>query len=460
MQPEGPLARVSDMDRRLLAAASVLGGLAMSACTHSAGRGSTPLPAAATSAAVHSLNPAGPDPSRTAPSPYPSQSVPRPPSPEPAPVVLPVKTTPRVASPALSGSVMSDANVGWGEFVRGASSTIAVTQDGGERWTGVVVPARCHADWLPFRVAGRTAEFMGSSALDNLQLNSTVTLCRTRDLGRTWSVISQFDVHGGPGRPHFFDATHAWLVSGVGGAMHSAGNTYLYRTSDGGLSWHEVAAQVVTNNLPGVGTSFGNLPRGCSLAFSFVSALKAWATNGCGQGGGGVDTRVIAKYVSVTSDGGHTWRAVTLPQRTVAGGRTGCLLGAACGVETLVTSGERVVLAAGGYDAVGALYVSDDGGHTWSVRVLPEPQDWATVRGRTFYAARPDGDRQWSSSDDGRTWRRRTPAVRLIDPASIHFVNARVGFRTTQPPNGPGVFQRTDDAGRRWRTLHPVLVRR
>ncbi len=223
---------------------------------------------------------------------------------------------------------------------------------------------------LPYRVVGRSAYFIGSTSYDEFDSRSAVTLCRTRDLGRTWSVISQFDVYGGPSRSRFLDSRHGWLIAGSGGAMHSAGNTYLYRTTDAGLSWREVAARVVTRR-PGFGTSIGTLPVGCTMAFSFVTALTAWATDGCGNGSeAGSDA--IASYVAETTEGGHSWRPVTLPRRTFAGRRTGCLVGWACGVGALVTTRSRVVLVGGGADVVGALYVSADGGHTWAVRPLPE----------------------------------------------------------------------------------------
>ena len=432
----------------------VMAVLSLSGCTRSAQSSATLNPLTATNPAASIAGTATADPP-------PSPQVPVPTSASgpgivaPRPIALPAKTPPSAEPLVLYSRVMSDLTLGWGTFTSGNRGAIAVTRDGGTHWTRVTVPPRCHSESLPYRVTGRSAYVIGSTSRDDLGSRSSVTLCRTIDLGRTWSVISNFDIHGWPSPPQFLDARHGWLVGATGGGMHSAGNTYVYRTTDAGLSWHEVAARVVTT-LPGFGTSFGNLPEGCGLGFSFVTALTAWATAGCGNGSGGTGD-VVARYVAVTTDGGYSWHAVTLPRPTFAAGRTGCLVGAACGVGALITTVSRVVLFAGGVDAVGALYVSADGGHTWAVRALPERHVWITLGGNTFFASSQDSGSQWSSTDDGRTWRRRSATALISDPGSTQYETARIGFRTAYTGHGAERFQRTLDAGRHWETLHPLL---
>ncbi len=83
-----------------------------------------------------------------------------------------------------------------------------------------------------------------------------------------------------------------------------------------------------------------------------------------------------------------------------------------------------------------------------------------TVRGQTFYAASQNPDGEWVSTDDGRSWRPRTRDAVVIGSTVSQRVTARVGFRMVPTANGAERFQRTDDAGRHWETLHPVLVGR
>ncbi len=91
---------------------------------------------------------------------------------------------------------------------------------------------------------------------------------------------------------HMFDATTGW----------GATSNQLLRTTDGGFHWQDVTPPAP----PGASL--------LSLAMFPRSAAEAWVARGLDAGGSGAPQSAI----SHTTDGGLTWRSITLPVFAVA----------------------------------------------------------------------------------------------------------------------------------------------
>ena len=266
------------------------------------------------------------------------------------------------------------------------------------------------------------------------------TLYRTTDGGRTWHAFAapgHNEADGSRDIVQFLTPARGWLTS----TSATAPAEGLYATADGGTSWHLVAS---LQPAPGA----GHLPELGQVTFE-PGGTTGWL-------GGGICSRALYQ----TRDGGRTWRQAGIP--APAGAQFG--LPASWGRTVL----EPVTLPSGTL----ILDRSTDGGTRWSqisalpgaatvrsacipaVSVsFPSPHDgWATAArtGRTVIYRTTDGGRHWAKiasswpvpPDTGTQ-----PVIQSTDTAHAWLLTA-----------GNRQFYATASAGTTWRRIDPAAI--
>jgi photosystem II stability/assembly factor-like uncharacterized protein len=263
----------------------------------------------------------------------------------------------------------ADQRAGW---IVGKSGMILRTTDGGETWTRQKNPIEPAKHF--FKVTAidpQTAWAVGDWG----------AVVQTRDGGATWTDRSlgglAVERIASPGRMmqtitddvilsdvQFVDAQHGFIAGEFG---------TLLATSDGGEHWRQVV-------MPTEKTLFG---------VHFRSPDEGWVV--------GIDGIIL-----YTQDGGQTW---TTQNGLTA---TGAIEDVSF-VEAMANPGLYAVSVEGRRGVIvgdsGAFFVSDDGGHTWTRRALPEAHRLTWMRdasvaasGRAFlvgaagFTAAADGD--------------------------------------------------------------------
>ncbi len=267
-------------------------------------------------------------------------------------------------------------------WASGNKGTVLRTDDGGARWTVLVVPG---AEGLDFRdveaTSERTAYILSIGPGDKSRIYKTTdagqtwvlqftnadpkafydavafwdeqnglavgdpvdgrfTVLRTSDGGRTWTLTPEADRPGAlPGDGMFAASgtcltvqggTNAWI--GTGGAAHAR----VLRTTDRGATWAEAETPLAA------GTSSAGI-----FSVAFTDAL-----HGIIVGGDYRKEREASDNLALTSDGGRTWAA--------PGGAR--LRSFRSGVAFMPGSGGREVIAVGPASTDRSL----DGGRTWT----------------------------------------------------------------------------------------------
>ena len=211
---------------------------------------------------------------------------------------------------------------------------------------------------------------------------------------------------------------------------YSLGPSQLLETSDGGATWRRLSR-------PPFG--FGSP--------TFVDARRGVAVAGKGD-------------FFRTGDGGRHWLPLRLPAAV--------LPGVAAFGRRLVAPAERYLPESGGTFRL-VVYVSGDGGSTWTAR--PAPRGWTPVIGtadeQRFSAATRN---VWFaaarrtlavSRDAGRSWRVVRPVG--IPPhrsiAAVDFTSGTLGWAIFSGPS-QSVLMRTTDGGLHWKSAGPRKPKR
>lgn len=156
------------------------------------------------------------------------------------------------------------------------------TTTGGIRWQEVFPPNMNGAKSVDFFSADRA----WAARLDN---SSSVRVARTVDGGSSWqettfSLQQPFQAQGIITLT-FPNEQDGWILLDLGSGA-GTGYVALYRTTDGGTSWHLAS---------------GNISSGHKTGVSFLNGSNGWLT-----GYNGAITNYI--FLFVTKDGGSTWK--------------------------------------------------------------------------------------------------------------------------------------------------------
>jgi photosystem II stability/assembly factor-like uncharacterized protein len=265
-------------------------------------------------------------------------------------------------------------------------------------------------------------------------------LFRSTDRGDTWmqrslptqSLSSSANVT-------FVDDQHGWLSTGGSPETQCNGDgTAIWQTADGAATWTQVAS--VGGTAPG---SSGIAYTQCKGILSFVDLthgfLTAWDDN-------------HAPTIYRTSDGGHTWKGVTLPDppgfATQPGGFS-LQVGSVRGFGTTLLVPAYGMNAATGQPA-GYVYESVDGGATWAyLAAIPPPNSVAFVTVSRWLEVQNDTGGS-ETTDSGKTWH--AFPNDYSDAAGVAstfmFGNDRVGYGTVR-----GAIHRTIDGGTHWTNI-------
>ena len=320
---------------------------------------------------------------------------------------------------------------------------------------------------------------------------------RTSDGGASWRNVtpSGFVVQG-RSAAYFLDAGTAWVAATRRGSVQSV----VLRTADSGRTW--AAAPLA----PAVGQQFAGI-----ASISFIDAQYGWLLASLGAGAGSEGVQVFR-----TTDGGAHWVSVSLSAGVTATPGSLPLGGLKSGLAFRDASTGWATGVVYGPPGFTWLYITHDGGHTWSHQPLALPAAYRqgmpaanpprfdtplvgilplTLFGTggqpaaDFYMTR-DGGRTWASgtplpytsgntgfswdfvgadhgwaawgrklhytTDGGRHWAVIVPNVSLANVTELDFVGAHTGWALGSITHGAvtsAFLLATVDAGRTWNTV-------
>jgi photosystem II stability/assembly factor-like uncharacterized protein len=377
-----------------------------------------------------------------------------PPAVTPTPSIAPSPT----ASPAdsVTNLHMFTSTTGWAQ--RQSDGAILRTTQGVQRWrltspsiaTQTVIAA-AFIDSETARILTTTASLgvdEGAIALHSWATNNG---------GASWSEGGGFSAFASAGEPpdslDFVDPDHGWFsVTGLAAAGSSA--IYIYRTVDGGQEWAEVEATVF---MP-TGAN-GDISIGCDKnPASFINPSTGWVTAQCNGG---------EAFLSVTNDGGLTWRTQSLGvSRSQAS-----IFGYTTDPPQFVSGsvGFMPGFAGGPPAARATMFVTTNGGASWSARESPDydpdafefinaDDGWLLISG-SITAATSETN-LWVTDNAGRTWTNLHTNANLVG-FSLDFVSAQLGWADTAlpAPNPPAVgLMQTTDGGRTWSPVATTIA--
>jgi photosystem II stability/assembly factor-like uncharacterized protein len=319
-----------------------------------------------------------------------------------------------VQSPAIRKLFMIDASNGWAL----GDAYVLHTYDGGTSWYSLTPPGIS---------AVRNGFFQTSSKGWVL---TTDSIYRTIDGGSTWS---QHNVPFNGGHLQFLDDSNGFVLSGELSGMHKHAVS-LYQTSDSGATWtlkYAVDPSQPDNTLPFSGHKNG---------MAFRDTSTGWV--------GGYIPSPGFVYLYKTTNGGASWaqQSLALP----AGYESGDINTTS---PTFFGLNDAIlpVWATGGAGSTLLVYVTHDGGATWTLSGNVPSQ------GRRAYdfISLNDGF-AWNGAlqvthNSGGSWSQITPNVSFGDNVpAMDFVSTTAGWIVQNEVNGSTPLYRTTDGGATW----------
>ncbi len=360
----------------------------------------------------------------------------------------------------------ADHQLAWAAGIK----TLSLTGDGGAHWRTVTPPNLAH-EYVAERVT--TLDAVGRHDLW-LVLEDVPGLVpyprsqdgsdrgegidRSTDGGRTWtfSALPGCLQLCGAISLSFVDAEHGFAAVAADQGSPAGRPAMLFATADGGASWQQIATPP---DLGGVAVG-GPTP---VPQLVFTSAEDGWAVSGALEGPDAT-TSNPGGLLYRTTDGGMTWSVARgLPSGDLS-------------LPTFFGTEEGVVLRdpAPPSKARPTVYVTHDGGATWSPVALPAAAV-VTYKGGALLSGRfsavsatnwfvADQTTLASTSDAGRRWTTRVPSP-AFQATSAVFTSDRDGLALGQyvhctfaatpsrpyPPSCYPILVVTSDGGRHWR---------
>ncbi|HEY0753271.1 MAG TPA: hypothetical protein VGD98_04865 [Ktedonobacteraceae bacterium] len=373
---------------------------------------------------------------------------------------------------ALSGMLtqvhMLDAQQGWvvsWQLAGDGSYHILHTTDGGWHWQDVLT-CRSTVDQGKGFIKPCSTNFYSATVAtitqpeyDQSTRASHVRIFHTADAGQHWqsAELKATDLQT---PATFIDALHGWAFVTEKFPGGDPGSTYIgqeiavYRTIDGGQSWQRAAHGPATSQLPGTSDDgYGLAPLVASAQMAFFSPTTGWLM------GRTYGKNSQQAWLYLTHDGGMSWQRSSLVFSSAEdaswapvffNGQDGVLLGSVFG-------------PAPQYSQTGKLYVTHDGGQTWSGRAVPLmisngasidlQQAWTISDNQQLYITH-DGWQHWSTIHV-------QPAFKNI--TSFNFISPTVGWALANsrehfaPEPGGGATKgdvitllKTTDGGQTW----------
>ena len=292
---------------------------------------------------------------------------------------------------------------------------------------------------LPVMAAPQIIALQMLGVEDGWAISETGVL-RTADGGVTWYNATPPGVSavGFAAGYQFVDALHAWVVISDMGA----GTGTLYHTMDGGSTWS-------TTTTPFAGTSL-----------RFVDENTGWVLVG-------LDAAMSHESVAIfrTMDGGASWSQVFINDPGATGATDSLpLVGDKNGIAAISANTAWVTGATPASDEI-YIYISQDGGVTWTKQALGMPSDYAGGMTNTYLPtffgnstgvlpvglySNTSGTVFFNSADGGLTWTASTP-VALSGKNSVATPNDLFVW-----DGGPALYA-SHDAGVTWATVAPNI---
>ena len=339
----------------------------------------------------------------------------------------------RVESPSFIRIEMMNELDGWAV----TEAEIARTNDGGLTWYNVTPPEMEETGYgVDTFILDVEHAWVQKPDFENFPNGGF--LYRTTDGGLTWT---EFTVPFSRGDINFVDGDNGWALADLGvGAGSNA--VAVYRTTSGGAVWE----RMYTNdpNDPESGTS---LPLG-GIKSDLVPLDRdtAWVT-GTVYAPGEV-------YLHHTDDGGRTWNPVTvqLPE-SAQNFELGIedeqmkFVSGTHGFLALRMSGESIQTV---------VYVTENAGNTWTL--MPTviegagPSAFLSEQEAVLY----NGEQFYVTRDAARSWSMISPDIVFAESfVGMEFVNLLSGWVITIDPSNHKSLYRTHDGGATWLPVIP-----
>ena len=335
----------------------------------------------------------------------------------------------------LTSIRMVSQSVGW---AIAGKTTVLRTTDGGNHWIDVTP----HYSDSPMRI---TPAFMDGlhAWIGYVGTMDQITILRTSDGGQSWQWVTiAASQPTGVVSLQFRGSNYqqGWALAGIDGGPGAGSEMYgLYTTANGGQSWSALPTIHTSDQMGGL--SFLDTTTGF-LAF-----------------GGPFST----PQLSVTHDGGRTWKDLSLPAVPGMPGRadayftTPPVFFGSSGflpvyLSTVTSSGK-----AGPQGFV--VYTTGDGGTTWVAKDYKTlltvgdpfaPSDLYIVDQTHFYVTDQKGA-TWLSTNGGASWATLAGTVGS-GVTSLSFTNSQHGWAA-----GGGLW-RTTDGGQSWQAVNYVML--
>ncbi|MFL5660486.1 MAG: WD40/YVTN/BNR-like repeat-containing protein [Ktedonobacteraceae bacterium] len=330
---------------------------------------------------------------------------------------------------------MIDASTGWAL----SEHTVLRTSDGGVHWTNVTPPGTTltQSSIADFRTAS-------IASIATPQANGATTqVLHTADGGQAWQKATiQMPF---PRQVSFIDSQHGWILAAVRPLGGAAEPVSVFRTTDGGKTWVNVATALFSDATPA-----GRLPYGGQKSgMHFLNALTGWVT--------GTTTLSNLAWLYVTHDGGSTWHQQMLPMPPgMPSAHLSILsptfLSAADGILPVIFSN-----ATTDSEIATAIYTTHDGGQTWqstmpvsaAVRILSfaDIQHWWATDGTILY----------STGDGGNHWTKLSPGGSFKNIVQLDFISDTVGWAISSTAPASSTLLKTIDGGQTWTTISSTV---
>jgi photosystem II stability/assembly factor-like uncharacterized protein len=321
---------------------------------------------------------------------------------------------------------------GWGV----TETEIARTNDGGITWYDVTPPDMTETGYS-IEIFILDNDHVWAQKPDFENFPDSGFLSRTSDGGSTWTTsVTPFS----SGELSFLDGDNGWMLADLGAGAGSNA-VAVYQTTDGGGRWdlkyiNDPNHPEAKDSLPLGGLKTGIIP---------LNMQTAWV--------GGVIYAPGMLYLYRTDDGGSNWSQAIFE---LPSGTENSELSIDADQMQFVTANDGfLAVHMAGDSTQTAIYVTHDGGNTWTLTPTLIPNgglaDFVSADEAVVY----NGEQFYVTRDAGQTWSTILPDVAFGESfVSMDFVNMSSGWVITVDSAIHSLY-RTTDGGVTWFPVIP-----